>query len=386
MLGRIRVVIAEGFARIRRTPPFERTRDVVAVSFQHAPLRKHSEPWRCVQGLTNGALDVLEYSAIAWPNAGMWAQAQARPSYAAPPSSARYHHKNDEKAHSHSPNRQIGSRRSSHSNVPTPANTQWQTKTMPPPAMPWSPSTQANLEAIADPFVDLQFQGQRPTQPRWKKESSIDDVSMPDYRSQTTDSNSSRAISGMTGVSYEQKPQTVAPDVDDAAIAELVEALSPLKGTHAPSNSPSGDQSRNSVLSRPSAAAEARSASYSASIRSKKEGKDKENFSSTKNSRMPSNISSASQSRVELLKGIIDEPTSEGKRKRSAASSTPEGRKLSSDNRSISPSAAAAAGAAAAKTASSSNIEKTYSPTTEQPGSSWNTLQVPTTTISLELE
>lgn len=38
--GRIRVVIAEGFARPNRNPPFERVKDIIAFSFQHAPLRK----------------------------------------------------------------------------------------------------------------------------------------------------------------------------------------------------------------------------------------------------------------------------------------------------------------------------------------------------------
>ena len=40
--GRIRVVISEGFARQRRSPPFERVRDLIVFSFQHAPLRKYA--------------------------------------------------------------------------------------------------------------------------------------------------------------------------------------------------------------------------------------------------------------------------------------------------------------------------------------------------------
>lgn len=39
--GRIRVVVAEGFTRPHRSPPFERVRDLVVFSFQHAPLRKY---------------------------------------------------------------------------------------------------------------------------------------------------------------------------------------------------------------------------------------------------------------------------------------------------------------------------------------------------------
>ncbi|KAI5285940.1 hypothetical protein KEM54_000183, partial [Ascosphaera aggregata] len=36
--GRIRVVLSEGFARPHRQPPFERVKDIVIFSFQHAPL------------------------------------------------------------------------------------------------------------------------------------------------------------------------------------------------------------------------------------------------------------------------------------------------------------------------------------------------------------
>jgi hypothetical protein len=39
-LGRIKVVIAEGFPRESQTMPFERIRNIVAFSFQHAPLGK----------------------------------------------------------------------------------------------------------------------------------------------------------------------------------------------------------------------------------------------------------------------------------------------------------------------------------------------------------
>lgn len=38
--GRVRVVLAEGISRPNRSPPFERYRDFVTFSFQHAPLRK----------------------------------------------------------------------------------------------------------------------------------------------------------------------------------------------------------------------------------------------------------------------------------------------------------------------------------------------------------
>jgi hypothetical protein len=34
------VTVSEGLARPLRNPPFERVRDVVVFSFQHAPLRE----------------------------------------------------------------------------------------------------------------------------------------------------------------------------------------------------------------------------------------------------------------------------------------------------------------------------------------------------------
>ncbi|KAJ6785421.1 hypothetical protein PWT90_06648 [Aphanocladium album] len=52
-LGRIKVVISEGYTR-ESTMTFERLKNIVAFSFQHAPL------------------EILESSAIAWPNNSMW--------------------------------------------------------------------------------------------------------------------------------------------------------------------------------------------------------------------------------------------------------------------------------------------------------------------------
>ena len=37
-VGRIKVVLAEGIAREQRDPPFERVKNIVSFSFQHAPL------------------------------------------------------------------------------------------------------------------------------------------------------------------------------------------------------------------------------------------------------------------------------------------------------------------------------------------------------------
>ncbi|EGX96183.1 hypothetical protein CCM_00838 [Cordyceps militaris CM01] len=53
-LGRIKVVISESYPRESLSVPFERLKNIVAFSFQHAPL------------------EILEISAIAWPNSSMW--------------------------------------------------------------------------------------------------------------------------------------------------------------------------------------------------------------------------------------------------------------------------------------------------------------------------
>ncbi|KAK1997035.1 hypothetical protein LX36DRAFT_658015 [Colletotrichum falcatum] len=55
--GRIKVSITESFPRDSATTPFERVKNVVVFSFQHAPL------------------EILENSAIAWPNPIMWQSA-----------------------------------------------------------------------------------------------------------------------------------------------------------------------------------------------------------------------------------------------------------------------------------------------------------------------
>lgn len=89
--------------------------------------------------------------------------------------------------------------------------------------------------------------------------SSREDVAMPDYST----SSGSRAISSMTGLSYEhsKQPSITAP-MDDDEYNLLVQALTPTKatvtGTRAPSNTPLVAVAEPKL----SAAAEARSASY----------------------------------------------------------------------------------------------------------------------------
>lgn len=117
------------------------------------------------------------------------------------------------------------------------------------------PLPQWQGQCMPDPFTDpvIRHRGAR---------SSCEDVPMPDYISS---SGSSRAISSMTGISYEHSkhPSIVTP-VDEESYRQLIEALSPPKplalfGIAAPTNSPSTALPMGNKLS---AAAEARSAPY----------------------------------------------------------------------------------------------------------------------------
>ncbi|KPM43143.1 hypothetical protein AK830_g3426 [Neonectria ditissima] len=81
-LGRIKLVISEGFPRDSLTLPIERVKNIVAFSFQHAPL------------------EVLENASIAWPNPSMWRRAPYTASMPVPTFIA-----DDTKSHAHSPRR-----------------------------------------------------------------------------------------------------------------------------------------------------------------------------------------------------------------------------------------------------------------------------------------
>ncbi|KAI9043519.1 uncharacterized protein KD926_003289 [Aspergillus affinis] len=246
LYGRIRVVVSEGFARPHRTPPFERVKEVVAFSFQHAPLH------------------VLECSSIAWPNAAMWTREPRLFKYNSGSGASEL--KEPEDTHTHSPTRHSAQQATSTVQVANPAiQSTWQYKTYQGliPQWPgklgeskWAPQDPPFMpDAYIDPYVLDPAARHRGARPSWE------DISMPDYVSSTT---GSRAISSMTGASYEHSkhPSIIAP-IDEEAYTQLVEALSPPKplacGTHAPTNTPSSVAPVGGKLS---AAAEARSASY----------------------------------------------------------------------------------------------------------------------------
>ncbi|KAI3323476.1 hypothetical protein HD806DRAFT_544219 [Xylariaceae sp. AK1471] len=86
-VGRIKIVISEGFPRDSLTVPIERVKNIVAFSFQHAPL------------------DILESSGIAWPNPVMWRRGPFNPTMPVPSQQ----HEDGPDAHIHSPRRRSNS-------------------------------------------------------------------------------------------------------------------------------------------------------------------------------------------------------------------------------------------------------------------------------------
>ncbi|KAJ5806912.1 hypothetical protein N7474_010504 [Penicillium riverlandense] len=253
MQGRIRVVISEGFARPHRDPPFERVKDAIALSFQHAPI------------------DVLEYSNIAWPNSSMWTPA---PRNAFKYSSASgYSEFEPEDAHTHSPSKQgqIMATTNSHSsgqiggqmrvyNAWAPGRdfpmsmTQWPYQRDPRWGGYHEPPHPGPAIAI-DPYISEVTWRQRGAR------SSREDVPMPDYTG--SNSSGSRAISSMTGISYEHSKQpSIIALMDDDQYHQLIQTLSPnrtLPDGHVTSTSSSAIVPMGTKLS---AAADARTASY----------------------------------------------------------------------------------------------------------------------------
>ncbi|KAI1338668.1 hypothetical protein F5Y15DRAFT_424935 [Xylariaceae sp. FL0016] len=86
-VGRIKIIISEGFPRDSLTVPIERVKNIIAFAFQHAPL------------------DVLEGSGIAWPNPMMWRRGPFNPTMPVPAQQ----HEDGAEAHLHSPRRRAAS-------------------------------------------------------------------------------------------------------------------------------------------------------------------------------------------------------------------------------------------------------------------------------------
>ncbi|OOQ87535.1 hypothetical protein PEBR_15449 [Penicillium brasilianum] len=244
-LGRIRIVLAEGFSRPNRSPPFERVKDVIVFSFQHAPQH------------------ILEFSQIAWPNPQMWPQATSRTVYKVDQSNY-VDAREPEDTHAHSPRKpdmrvpmtsvasMVSNIPSSSSQVPIAYHNAWASGRAFPLSTsqlyPFSAHTPSRnprwagysdrqqdssfIQPVRDPFTDdvtWRHRGAR---------SSREDVPMPDYSS-----SGSRAISSVAGMSFEHsKHSSMSAPMDEEHYNLLIDAMTPTKppmGTRAPSNTPS---------------------------------------------------------------------------------------------------------------------------------------------------
>ncbi|KKK12891.1 hypothetical protein ARAM_004952 [Aspergillus rambellii] len=213
--------------------------------------------------------DVLECSSIAWPNASLWTR-EPRP-FKYQSRTCLSDLRDPEDAHAHSPTRH-------NNNFQHPLTTnnqiinnpalqnpwkgnpypghipQWQGPYREPR---WAPPDTAFVDPFIDPYVLDPSARHRGARPSWE------DISMPDYISSST---SSRAISNMTGISYEHSkhPSIVSP-INEEPYSQFIEALSPPKPLSC-STQPQNSAPSTSILpmgAKLSAAAEARSVSYS---------------------------------------------------------------------------------------------------------------------------
>ncbi|KAI9705999.1 MAG: hypothetical protein M1836_005405 [Candelina mexicana] len=176
-LGRIKVVLSEGLVRENRYPPFERIKNIVSFSFQHAPL------------------DILESSGIAWPNPSMWQQGLLPLCN----TSARKEPSIDPEAHAHSPRRSQGPGTVARMVHTSPVHFSTQPYShMQPPALPFS-HPQANNPSWAptsvndDPYLDG---ADRSNRSGWAGRLSSDDQSMPDYSNSITSASSRDVTDG----------------------------------------------------------------------------------------------------------------------------------------------------------------------------------------------
>lgn len=101
-LGRIKLIISEGFPRDSPSNPVERVKNVVVFSFQHAPLGQSIlSDLLVARNCANSRPDILEANGIAWPNPQMWRRPQNNPAIPVPT----YYPDDGADSHLHSPRR-----------------------------------------------------------------------------------------------------------------------------------------------------------------------------------------------------------------------------------------------------------------------------------------
>ncbi len=287
LLGRIRVIIAEGISRQSQSPQlaateniFERVKDVVVFSFQHAPLRKcllfrysykpktlpghffleFSPAWcpprvllgqlLCTLLLTTGT-DILEFSGIAWPNASMWKKSSGPVLNASATVRSRTKTLSGEEVHAHSARRPTGWTTTQNTAggvpgpIPYPEHKRYyygeigDGRVTMPSSGPMSeprlsfpqvniPSGQVGTNGL--PMSDDPFTGSSRGNVflRRSKKFAVEDTPMPDYASSTTERTRVRSDNSL--MSYEPKDSKATIDLtDEAVIVEMVRKMSPEK-------------------------------------------------------------------------------------------------------------------------------------------------------------
>ncbi|KAI9682179.1 MAG: hypothetical protein M1817_000233 [Caeruleum heppii] len=258
-LGRVKVTIAEGFRRSDRHPPFERIKNTVSFSFQHAPL------------------ELLETCRIAWPCPDMWRQLGV----CQYPTSPRRRQTGNADAHAHSPrdHRDMSIeifRPLASPPIPFKLPTGLWMENRPSLAGSgqnfFRPESVMGTNALwyttyppMHPFERPYGRGPQP----WH----LEDQAMPDYSGSSTNA-SSRSVTGPNRSSQKDRVPSVIAPVQDERYEELIEALeSPRKdgtsGTFAPANTRNSSAEETPVPARapPSTAAKARRASYAGHAR-----------------------------------------------------------------------------------------------------------------------
>ncbi|EXJ85498.1 2-isopropylmalate synthase [Capronia coronata CBS 617.96] len=259
-LGRVKVIISEGVLR-DITPPapadtmFDRLRDVVVFSFQHAPQ------------------NILEFSNIAWPNTKIFARLSKRVPRPGPIGS-RLPPVSGHEAHSHSPLRPAAAIRGgkplssgldgfqrllnaqTFSDLQSDPVSKASTFPLSDKESPERRELVGGTVTCEDPFICPQPISSQ--QWRLQLRSTSHDLPMPDYTSNKTET--SGGCTEMSGVSFpranflrhmnEANPQEIVQALSPARQEELLQVLSashsPVRGTHAPTNTPRSlsDQSR----------------------------------------------------------------------------------------------------------------------------------------------
>lgn len=261
-IGRIKIIIAEGFCQVQSEPVFHRVKNVVCFNFQHAPLGKSAMHVRVCSGVLADSVVVWERFQVAWPNPGMWFRPR-HPAHVAPPVAVRKRSRTGPEVDAHSPRDRVVSRRSTVSACTTidPIVLDL-SRARPLPAMPDRPlartpdwNTPMNLP---DPFIDNTVgQGQ----PSFCRRSGSVDRLMLDYSRSTTPSydpesgriiqRNRKALSSTAPTSHEQSGMTtnaisVRKDGTSGTFAQGTDGSHSNSTTNAPT-----------VVSKLSAAAEA---------------------------------------------------------------------------------------------------------------------------------